>query len=107
MGAVGELVTKQFNYREVFGNHFNYRYQVDNNNNRHHYTISVERTWATKYWLNRCHAYFSALSEVNVNYLWGYLVNGVDVETQLDFRRQFLWEMVDNTLDEETESGGG
>ena len=31
-GAGGELVTKRFNYREVFVNHFNYRHQVDNIN---------------------------------------------------------------------------
>ena len=36
----------------------------------------------------------------------GYLVNEVDVEPQLDFRHQLGWEMVDNTLDEDTEYGG-
>ena len=33
-GAGGELVTKRFNYRGVFGDHFHYRYQVDDNKNR-------------------------------------------------------------------------
>ena len=42
-GAGGELVTKLFNYREVFGNHFNYRHQVDDNNNWLHSPISVVR----------------------------------------------------------------
>ena len=102
----GECVTKRFNYSEVFGNHFNYRYQIYNNSNRRHYPISVERNWATNYWPDRCHALLLALAEVNANYLRGYLVNGVDVEPQLDFRRQLGWEMVDNTLDEETEAGG-
>ena len=46
------------------------------------------------------------LTEVNVNYLQGYLVDRVDVEPQSDFRRQLGWEMVENTLDEETEAGG-
>ena len=45
-GEGGQLVTKQFNYREVFVNHFNYRHQVDKNNNQHHSHISVESTWA-------------------------------------------------------------
>ena len=31
--AGGGLLTKQFNYCEVFDNHFNCRHQVDNNNN--------------------------------------------------------------------------
>ena len=66
-----ELVTKLFKYRDIFGNHFNYRHQVDNNNNWRHYPISVERTWATKYWPGRCQAYFLALTEVNTNYLRG------------------------------------
>ena len=30
----------------------------------------------------------------------------IDVEPQLDFWRQLEWDMVDNTLDEETEAGG-
>ena len=46
------------------------------------------------------------MTEVNTNYLRGYLVDGVDVEPQLDFRRQLGWYMVDNTLDEDTEAGG-
>ena len=40
-GTGEELVTKRFNYCEVFRNHFNYRHQVDDNNNRHHSPISV------------------------------------------------------------------
>ena len=76
------------------------------NKNRRHYPISVERTWATKCWPERCHAYFLALTEVNENYPWGCLVYRVDVEPQLDFWRQLGWDMVENTLDEETEAGG-
>ena len=75
-GSGGEVVTRQFNYCEVFGNHFRYRHQVDNNNNNCHYPISEERTWAPKYCPDRCHAYFLALAEVNVNYLQRYLVDG-------------------------------
>ena len=55
-GAGGELTTKRFNYCEVFGSHFIYRHQVDENSNWRHSTISVERTWDTKYWPGRCHA---------------------------------------------------
>ena len=60
-GAGGELTTKQFNYHEVFGNHFSYRHKVDENKNRPHYPISVERTWATNYYPNWCHAYLLEL----------------------------------------------
>ena len=66
-GAGEKLVTKRFNYCEVFGKNFNYRHQVDNNNNQCHSTISVERTWATNYWPGWCHEYFLALPEVSAN----------------------------------------
>ena len=36
-----------------------------------------------------------------MNYLRGYLVDGVDVEPWLYFQRQLGWEMVENALDEE------
>ena len=90
-GAGGKLVTKKLNYREVIRNHFNCRHQVDDNNNWCHYNISVEKTSAKKYYTGRWHAYLLALTEVNSNYLWGYLVNGVDVDPQLDFRCQLVW----------------
>ena len=32
-GSGEDLATNKFNYREVFVNHFNYRHQVDDNNN--------------------------------------------------------------------------
>ena len=48
-GVVGELVTKWFKYFEVFVNYFNYRHQVDGNNNWRHSTISVEINWAKNY----------------------------------------------------------
>ena len=99
-------MTKRFNYHEVFGNNFNYRHQVDDNRNQRHYPISVERTWATNYWPDRCNDYFLALTEVNANYLQGYLVDRVYVEHQLDFLCQLGLEMVENTLYEEKEAGG-
>ena len=83
-------MTKLSNYHEVFGDHFNYRHQVDDNNNWRHSPIYVDRTWATNYWPGWCHAYFLALTEFNENYLRGYLIGGVDVEPQLDFWRQLL-----------------
>ena len=46
------------------------------------------------------------MTEVNANHPRGYLVDGVDVEPQLYFRNQMVWEMVENTLDEDTEDGG-
>ena len=70
-GESGELVTKRFNCCEVFGNHFNYRHQVDSKNNWLHSTFSVDSTWVTNYWINCFHTYFLVLTEVNENYLRG------------------------------------
>ena len=65
-GGVGHTVEVQgggwgvgdqrFNCCEVFVDHFNYRHQVDDNKNRRHSPIKVERTWATNYWPDRCYA---------------------------------------------------
>ena len=86
----GEVVNKRFNYRDIFDKFF-YRNQVEYKNNHRRYPISVERNWATNYCHECCHACLLALTEVNENYLWWYLVDGVNVEPQLDFWRQLLW----------------
>lgn len=101
----GNGINKQFNYREVFGNHFWYRRQVDDNNNHRHSLNSFKRMWATKYWPDHCHAFFLALMEVNTNYLQEYLVDGKDVKLQLDFWRKLAMEMVKNTLDKDSDDG--
>ena len=41
---------KKFAYRKPFGIHFRYRHEMDNHNDRRHAPISLERTWATKFW---------------------------------------------------------
>ena len=45
----GIMDTKEFMYTDVFANHFLYQYKVDDNNNRRHAPISIEKPWATKY----------------------------------------------------------
>ena len=44
-GLGGEVATKWFNYHELFGNHFHYQFQVDDNNNPHHSPIYMQGTW--------------------------------------------------------------
>ena len=43
----GVKTTKTFKYKQPFGMHYKFRHQVDDNNSRRHFPISVERTWAT------------------------------------------------------------
>ena len=50
----GVIETKEFIYTEVVANMFLYQHQVDDNNNRRHAPISIEKTWATKYWTDPC-----------------------------------------------------
>ena len=45
----GGVLTKRFNYLKVFVGHFSFHHQVDDNNNRRRYPISVDRTLSTKY----------------------------------------------------------
>ena len=39
-----------------------------------------------------------------MSYLWGYLINGADIEPQLDFWHKLVLDMADNTLDENEEA---
>ena len=68
----GVMETKEFMYMEVVANHFLYRHQVDDNNNRRYAPMSIDRTWATKYWPDRCFAWYLAVPEVNGNYARAY-----------------------------------
>lgn len=88
MNENSELTTKSFKYTEVFANHFKFRHQVDDHNNRSHSPVSLERTWATKYWPHRCFANFLSLTEVNVNLACGYFIEGSEVLPQVEFRHK-------------------
>ena len=64
----GVMETKEYIYSEVIANKFLYRNQVDDNNNRRHVIILIEKTWATKYWPDRCFSCYLYVSEANVNH---------------------------------------
>ncbi len=49
----GESVTKRFKGWEPFFNHFKFRYGIDDHNAKRLSPISIEETWATKWWPNR------------------------------------------------------
>lgn len=93
--------SKTFNYRQPFGLHFRYRHQVDDHNNRRHAPISIERTWATKFWADRNFAWYLAVSMVNANLAHGHFQNNGEVVPTLQFRRQLAQELLDNTIGRE------
>jgi hypothetical protein len=96
--ADGQLVVKAFKYRMPFGLHFRYRHQVDDHNNRRHAPISLERTWATKFWPDRNFAWYLAASEVNAALASGHLQHGGNLLPSLEFRRALAKECLENTI---------
>ena len=79
----GVMETKQLMYTEVVANIFLYRHQFDDKNNRKHAPIYIEKTWATKYWPDRCFAWYLAVSEVNANYAQEYFQDSSDALPQI------------------------
>jgi hypothetical protein len=56
-----------FQYPKVVYNHFHYRHVIDDHNSKCHSPISLEVTWATKWWPHRVFAFLLAIiMEVNV-----------------------------------------
>ena len=64
-GRDGDSLVKIFKYRQPFGSNFSYRYHLDDHNDRHHSTISLDITWATKVWTDFNFAWYLYLAEVN------------------------------------------
>ena len=75
-GRDGESLARIFKYRQPFGLHFRYRHQVDDQNNRRHAPISIERTRATKFWTDRNFPWYLAVTEVNTALADGYFHKG-------------------------------
>ena len=94
----GQQVTKTFSYIEPISNHFKYRHQIDDHNNRRHAPISIEKTWATKHWPDRNFAWFIAVTEVNANHACAYF-RGTEIIPQLEFRKNLAWEMINNSME--------
>mmetsp|Transcript_14117 Transcript_14117/g.21448 ORF Transcript_14117/g.21448 Transcript_14117/m.21448 type:complete len:179 (-) Transcript_14117:2424-2960(-) len=55
-----------FQYPEVVHNHFKYRHMVDDHNAKRHSPLSLEMSWATKWWPNRVFSFLLAVTEINI-----------------------------------------
>ena len=62
-----QIVSIKFNYIQLFILHFNYWHQFDNQNNRQHDPISIDRIWAKKFWVDQNLYFYLAVSAVNAN----------------------------------------
>ena len=95
----GVKTTKTFCYKQPFRMHYKFRHQVDDNNNRRHSPISVERTWATKFCEYRNCSWYLATSEVNTNLAWGYFRREGKVDATLDFWRKLADECLVSSIE--------
>ena len=87
----------QFNYTEVFRNHYKFRHVVDDNNNNRMQPISIEETWATKDWSHHPFAYAMGVSVVNAQRGYEFLGQKGKIST-LAFRRILARELIYNTF---------
>ena len=71
-----ESLTRLFKYCQPLGLNFRYRHKVDDQNNKRHAPISIEKTWATKFWTNRNFAWYLAVTKVNTALADGHFRKG-------------------------------
>ena len=94
----GVNTTKNFCYKQPFGIHYKFRHQFDDNNNRRHSPIFVERTWATKFWDDRNCAWYLATSEVNTNLERGHFIQDGKDGATIYFQRKLAHECLVNSI---------
>ena len=75
----GTKETNQITYMQLSGICFRYRNQVDDQNNRRHAQISLERKWATKFWPDHNFSSYLAVSKVNTALASGHFQNDIVV----------------------------
>ena len=93
--VIGNSIT--FKYPEVINNHFRYRHAVDDHNSKRHQPISLEVTWATKWWPNRVFAFLLAITEVNVMLAAVAFTNIYNEQpSMIDFRKRFARDLINN-----------
>ena len=88
-------VTKTFNYRKPFHNHYAYCGAVDDHNNKHHdggQGISLEEAWITTQWENCVFAFILAIVEVNMYLACRYFYGHKD--TFLGFRKKLVFALL-------------
>ena len=101
-GQDGESLARLFKYRHLFCLQFRYRHQVDDQNNRIHAPISIERTWSTKLCPDRNFEWYLAVTEVNMALADGHFRKGGRLIPTLQFQRKLAHEMMENTIGVET-----
>ena len=89
---------KMFKYWQPSGFYFRCRHQVDYHNSKSQSNISLERTWATKSWVDSNFSWYLAVTEVNTALASGHFQNGGNIMLTLDFWRQLVLQCMENTI---------
>ena len=101
-GRDGQYLVRKFKYLQPFVLHFRYHHQVYYHNNRTNAPISIERTWATKFWPDRNSAWYLAVTEVNTALADGHFRKDGKLIPNFQFRRKLEHEMMENTIGVDT-----
>ena len=91
--SMGETMHLNFNYGEVFSNHFLHHHSVDDNNSNCCSPIGLEESWATKCWPINVFAWFLVVTKVNVNKACHHIL-GKDECSQLQFHNILAKQML-------------
>ena len=95
----GERVTVNFEYKEPFANHFNFRHAVDDHNNLRHGLPSIETSIVTNSWPIRVFSFFLAITEVNIFRAFSYFVwtdRKSPAESLVKFRKKLALAFIHN-----------
>ena len=104
--SIGTKETKQLKYWQPFGVHFRYRHQVDDQNNRRHVPIFLERTWGTRFWLDCNFAWYLAVLEINTAPASGHFQNDGVKQPSLDIWKYLAIYCIGNTIGVEFRDNG-
>ena len=89
---------KNLKYQKPFGFHFRYCHQVDNHNNRKNYSISLERSWATKFWTDPNFVWYLYVMDLNTELASRHIQNGGNSMPNLDFHMQLALRCMENNI---------
>ena len=96
--ATGQQSTMAFACADPFSRCFRARHSVDDNNNRRHQPMSIETTWATRWWANRQEGFHLAVAAVNSNLASARAKGLSEALPELVARRALAIEMMENTI---------
>ena len=97
-GWDGQFPVSQFKYWQPFGLHFHYPHQVDDHNNRRYAPISLDRTWRSKFQLDRNFELYLDVTEMNTELSDGHINKGRKLIPNLQLRRKVAHDMTEKKL---------